>query len=625
MSRRVGMLVTATCLVLSACASDGGGGGLSPTPAPTPAPTPTPTPTPAPTPAPTPTPTPAPTPAPTPTPTPTPAPAPTPTPTPVPLLSQTLQSSPTFTVNAASGTASLSGGLVQSSAASTSAITVHYDANSISYTLSASGGNETFSSTDVSSVIARGNSVSTKADGSVLTFYTYSSQRNSTVPLPTPGVARNYVALGALQQGSINDGTATFETFVFGNPTPDANMPRTGEAIYRVDMFGYLNVPGATIKSLSGSGVFETDFLSGQFKADISPFVQDITNGYGMSGGGIEIIAVGPLSQSSGAFSGTAAFQNGNNGYYVGPLTGRLYGPSGQEVGASFTGDNANGGTMVGSFFGGQDGVGVPDNLTLTNVYVQQFIGKVEGLVSTHETGTGFNSASSSTSSQQVPIQPDPADPSRFGFDYVTSANIVASSRPNFTTYSQNQGGSIVQLDLYKVGPGNSELVLTYTDLGIWRGLPANINNVSSLEYDVFGITTPAGQVSRMTGSGQYNGVVYGGAADVALQTKYDVTGTSSFNVDFSGQTVSGSLALNGAPMGGGSTRSFGSFTFSGAMGPSGAFIPLAQSGSNVGQIWSLFYGPGAQELGSVFSITLNGGTPSQTIAIGGATVAKRN
>ncbi len=533
-------------------------------------------------------------------------------------LVQLSGSSPNFANDAAVGTASVSGGVVQSAGASASALAVHYDAASSSYSLSTGGATETFSSADLSPSSVSGHAIYDKSDGATLDLYTTEQQ-----PGPKHNTPRQYVAMGFWQEGPINDGTATFEAFTFGIPTLASAAPRTGAANYDVDMVGRLSAPGQAVKSVNGAGVFEADFLTGQFKADISPVVTDLVSASGLSGDGIELIAQGTLSTSNASFSGTSAFEDDagtHSTYYVGSVSGQLYGPAGQEVGAVITGANANGGKLVGAFFGAQTGTAPSENLTLTNIYTQQLLrGLQMDLTPYFETN-------------QIWVQPGgtvqfvPGSSSNPAATF-TPADIATPVLPNFTTYQKSVGGAPVEYDLYNVGPGNTELALTYSDLAMWRqGTSIWPSDQARTLYAVYGLPTNPGVVAGMSGSAQYAGVVYGGAYNYSGQTQFNITGTSAFAVDFGSQTLTGSMVLTGVLVGGSNRQAMGNFSFSGSLatglnlGGSASFnLVDVSNGQGEGQLNTVFYGPKAEELGGVFQARL----PDNTI-VAGATVAKR-
>ena len=508
----------------------------------------------------------------------------------------------------------VSGGLVQSGSAAPLSLTVSFDASSSSYTLTVPGGSETFSPSELSASSTTGQTIYQKANGDQLTLITAS---------PWSHKALNYVGLGVYQTSSTSGGvdTTTYSTFDYGTPTPATGVPRTGEAAYNVDLVGYLAVPGQTTKSLTGPGVFEADFLSGQFKANISPTETDLTTASGVTGGGIQLIAVGALSSSDATFSGNAQFtDNVGSTFYVGPITGRFYGPSAQEVGASFSGDNPNGGVVSGTIVGAQAGGAPGENLTLTNFYAQQLF----------YTQTVDNADISPGIAQLTLYTNGNISFNGGAYTTLTPADIVASTLPNFTTYKTTTSGIPIEFDTYNVGAGNTELALTYMDFGIWKEnatIPPGSNE--SILYVTWGIPTPYGVLSRLTGTGQYTGVTYGTAINSTGQ--YDITGTSSLTVNFSTQSASGSMTMNGVLEGSSTTNNFGTFNFSGSIqaanpGEILQILPLQayQGATGVGHVYLQFYGPSAQEAGGPFLFQLNNGLPNAT-SISGVIAAKQH
>jgi hypothetical protein len=487
-------------------------------------------------------------------------------------------------------------------------LTVQFDASSNSYTLTLPSGGETFSASDVSPGAPAGQTIYSKANGDKLTVVT---------AIPTPGAPGNphpppqplnYVGLGAWQSGSRDT------TFDFGTPTPASAAPRTGAAAYNIDLVGYLTAPGQELKSLTGLGVFEADFLSGLFKADILPTETTLSSGSTLFGGGIELTGVGKLSSTDETFTGQVQFTD-NNGtsYYIGAIGGRLYGPSGQEVGASFSGANANGGAMSGTIVGAQTGAAPAENLVLTNIYSQQLF--YSPTVEFEYDNLPYMAVGNLTLSPNGNISFAGAT-SKIQNATLTPADIVPSALPNFTTYKTVANGVPIEFDVYKVGPANSELAFTYMDFGIWKqNATIPPSNYTLTDHVVWGIPTPLGLLASLTGTGQYTGVSHGTAVTSAGQ--YDLTGASSLTVNFSTQSVTGSMSLSGPLEGSGVSHDFGAFSLSGGTLPGIAFshasvLQVSQGGNGVGQLALEFFGPSAQEAGGPFQLQLNNGQPNQ-------------
>jgi hypothetical protein len=207
----------------------------------------------------------------------------------------------------------------------------------------------------------------------------------------------------------------------------------------------------------------------------------------------------------------------------------------------------------------------------------------------------------------------------------------VASSRPNFTTYQKAVRGAPTELDIYKVGSSNTELALTYTSFGIWSQGSTQPGMELDQIFIPYGLATDVNVLLGMTGEGHYSGVAYGSAIDGAQLTRYDLTGTSSFDVNFSSHTFSGSFDLNGAGLNGAANRGFGTFDFSGTLW--GQTVQdnegtVTQAGASLGNINVQFNGPKADEVGAGFNLTIpdsTGGVELSSTKIGGVLVAKHN
>ncbi|WP_414714436.1 transferrin-binding protein-like solute binding protein [Sphingobium sp.] len=102
----------------------------------------------------------------------------------------------------------------------------------------------------------------------------------------------------------------------------------------------------------------------------------------------------------------------------------------------------------------------------------------------------------------------------------------------------------------------------------------------------------------------------------------YAITGTSSYDVNFSSQSYSGALRLSGTGSSG--PVNFGLFTFDGAMvRGQGVSTPLNQGATAVGTVTTQFYGPTGQEIGGPFQLTVPTGSPGAGTSIAGAALAK--
>jgi hypothetical protein len=589
---RASYLSLAGCFALAACGG-GGGGGVGSTPAP-----------------------------------PTATPAPTPAPSPNTTLTN-LVASQSFTNDVASTnvvfdstTATTINGKVASGA-----LTIAYDRASNSYSLSRGGVTQTF----VPGEVIANDTNETRYQKSDVNGNSYLTIARTPY---SGGPTRNYVGLGFWQRNARADGRqdTLFDIFTYGLTTPVAAVPRTGTAAFDIDVFGLSAAPGREGYTIQGQGLFSVDFAAGVFSAQSYLTQRSLTSDRGVSGGGIEIQTAGRMT-SSGTFSGNLLF-GGTDGRVPGTIAGRLYGPNGEELGASFSGATADGSSVAGSFTGVRS-TSQPVNLTLTNLTREQLfyansaelnITRFQGearinAYTTNASGGQLNRQNSETFTYSPPTSLYPGG-------QFTINDKVASADPNFIAYRKTLNGQQVSLELYRPGSGNQELALTYTSFARWSSTAPQVGVTTSEGrlFSVFGLETPGGLLAARTGTGHYEGVAYGAAANATTGAQWDVRGTSRFDVDFGAQRFTGALVLSGAGVNGAGSVDFGTLNASGSINSyAGRFDgDLTRSGTGVGQIRLGFYGPDGEELGGSFRAVVPGAGADQNVSIAGVTVARR-
>ena len=343
------------------------------------------------------------------------------------------------------------------------------------------------------------------------------------------------------------------------------------------------------------------------------------------------MIGSGNLSASDGTFTGDIIY-GGANARIAGQLAGRFYGPAAQELGASFSASNTDGSTITGALTGQTSTTNPAANLTLTNLVTPQLFYTQEALL----TVSSFD-GTPGVQVRSMPLISQFNDQTGGNFTYspgISSLNggaftttSIIPGPANFTTYQKTFADQTVTLDLYNPGAGNTELALTYASFGRWS---TTFKNGAVTETDrvffAYGLETPGGLLSARTGTASYAGVAYGAGANQTTGATYNVSGSSNFNVDFANQAFSGSLALKGAPTGGGTGVDFGGFDFTGKLASYTAqsTAAITQGGVAAGSLTSTFYGPSGEEIGGPFIInTPPGGTLGGTNIVG-VTLAKR-
>jgi hypothetical protein len=580
------VLPLAACIALSACG--GGGGGVNVAPAPPAAPAPTPTNT----------------------------------------TLTDLKASQSFTNDASANTLTfdLTTNTTITGKNTPGTLTISYNVVNNSYSVASGGRSQTFLTSDVE----------TNSPAEVRYRKIEGAQRDTLTLVKIPYTDKSptqYVGLGYWQRNTLagNLQDTEFSTFTYGLETPTAAVPRTGTAAFKIDVFGLASTPGFEPRQFQGSGVFSTDFAAGVFSAFSDHTETGLVTGDGVVGGGIGLTSAGTLS-SGGGFSGNILY-GGTNGSIAGSLVGRFYGPTGQELGASFAGSNASGASVTGAFTGARDVTAQVANLTLTNLTSSQlFYAPFALLTKTVIDGqTGFNTSTYGTIGQLNRQNTEtftygPGLSNLPGGQFTINDKVV-STDPNFISYRKAFNDNEVVLELYKPGSGNTELALTYTSLGRWSNSSnSGVVTENNQVYLTFGLDTPAGLLSAKTGAGQYNGVVYGAGANRQTAATYDVKGTSRFNVDFTTQSYFGALALTGTGTNGTPSIDFGSYDFAGNLSRFTAetTAALARLGVNAGEITTRFYGPDGDEISGTFIFTAPAGSPGAGTTIVGATVAKR-
>lgn len=537
-----------------------------------------------------------------------------------------LRASQSFTNNAATGTAAfdLASSKTLSGSTAVAPLTIAYDAGSNSYTISTQGRSQTFAPANLSSA-ASGQSVYAKSDGA-------NSDRLTLFSASVTGASANgpqYVGMGFWQRNTSNSGTqnTTLDIFTYGIDTPASGVPRTGQAAYSTSVFGLATTPGYEPVSFQGTGRFDVNFLTGVFSTSASTTETGLVSGNGITGGGIGITGSGHLSSSDGTFSGTVGY-GGQNAMGQGALAGHFYGPTGTELGATFSASGTDGSAASGAIVGLQNPSLAATNLGLTSLMADQLY---------YPKGVQFERVQPATSDAYA-IAPFYASQAQqtvaggfsvgsgaeFGPQVFAASDQVAASQPNFTSYQKTLNGQSATLDLYKSGAANTELALTYLSFGRWNAsAPQNDGSIYNTSYYfVYGFPTAASAIAARTGTASYSGVAYGAAFNAATGAAYDVTGTSTFNVDFSHSTYSGALALKGSGSAG--ATNFGTFGFASTLS-SGvvASANLTQGGGNVGTINPGFFGPAGEEIGGPFQISVPTGQAGKPVTIAGVAVAK--
>lgn len=175
-------------------------------------------------------------------------------------------------------------------------------------------------------------------------------------PFPVADLTLSYVSAGtwtkATVSGSSVSGSQT--QFVYGAYTTDSQLPRSGSAQYGVSIEGTYITTG--VKILSSNGTLNANFSTGAIsittlpsqETSYSPNSPNPVTGYLSPTNAFTASAM--MSSTTNSFAGSFTY---NGSVPVsGTINGKFYGPAAQEVGATFSGSNANAallGTIIGS------------------------------------------------------------------------------------------------------------------------------------------------------------------------------------------------------------------------------------------------------------------------------------
>lgn len=455
-----------------------------------------------------------------------------------------------------------------------------------------------------------------------------------------------HVALGHWREvGTLpaNEDSVTYRTFVYGYDSPASAVPRTGTGSFKVDVYGVVASPEYGSRSFDGIGRFDVDFAAASFSTRAGLIERNYPSDsfYGITD--IELQGGGKLSVDDGTFAGEFTY-GGTGGPLTGTLDGRFYGPDASELGAVISADNGNGTTVTGGLIGLRSenprtdnqsllDIAVPELFLSDGVYMYSPLAEFEFPVGgqSYRYGVGFLRRPDGTMEIRL-------NGSRLFGGIFTPDTVVASEDPNFAVYEKSQiyygsvgvPDDVSRLTLYKSGPANKELQLTYTSFGHWQGAPEGTDLADGDRvYFAFGFKTPDSAVLARTGSAQYAGVVYGTGYNSTSRDRYEVSGSSRFDVNFSSQTYTGGMTVSGKTAGSSTPVNFGRYEFGGALNgvnqiDAGMWRVDRPYGQTSGSIEGSFYGPNAEEIGGVFSMEILPGEPTAGTKIIGATVAKQ-
>ncbi|WP_211295019.1 transferrin-binding protein-like solute binding protein [Novosphingobium guangzhouense] len=397
------------------------------------------------------------------------------------------------------------------------------------------------------------------------------------------------------------------DSIVYGMPTPDASLVRTGDAGYLLSFTGkVIDNDYANALLASGSGTLSVDLGSGAMtlKGDLQ-LVEDYSiAGRARVSKAAALTGSGMLSSSRNAFSGSLSF--GEIGNYSGTFDGSFFGPGAEEVGATWSASDGSD-RAVGTFLGVNDpsvletGIKFQDLDRLTSFQtVTMADGFEEGSTITYDPTTGTYTARLA--------HPYGVSSGTYTFDPAHATSSSASR----TYYRVETADASVTGYISKFGDQNPVIALSYMTFGDMAVEVDDSPNGSIHNFFVFGLNTKA--IDRPhAGTASYSGVAYGYGSVQQLGYVGAVSGQSRLDADFGAGTLTLALNLNTSEAG---PRSLPQYSFAGSIANDGFYGNTAS-----GHFQGDFYGPNAAEFGALWSVsdaTLPGGpTNISGLAVG--------
>ena len=210
---------------------------------------------------------------------------------------------------------------------------ISYDATAQTYTISSatSGYNPAYF-TPINATLTPAN-IDSANSNATFTAYTTPTQtaRILNPGAGNPAIQLTYVSFVDITQTAQNSFTGlTYPVdffLVFGSATPAASMPITGSASYSGLVFGRGSYPSLTAGdvSIGGTGSMTVDFGAASVNSTLNLTATPVSGGSSQS--------MGSFAFTGSIYSGSSSFSAGNGS---GGMTGSFYGPSANEVGASF-------------------------------------------------------------------------------------------------------------------------------------------------------------------------------------------------------------------------------------------------------------------------------------------------
>lgn len=427
-----------------------------------------------------------------------------------------------------------------------------------------------------------------------------------------------------LERFNRSNGVAAYDAMILGIDTPASAMPRMGRAIYNAELGGYLMEPDAIPRNLYGEGVLAADFTTGQITGEGSYSIRALTSSSVWGGVTDRVLDKGTwqssaaLGSGSNRFSGTMQLDGAND--YAGSLTGGFFGPDASEAAGVFQLDGPDGRKLagtIGSRFDDRATMGVTKLADLSKLTLLTSV-SVDTDKGYSTDPTDINSSANAVyldnTSDQFPLvifrSAVSIENALLARSNATNTLDSSNNNPAFRRYLYSAPNFDQQVDAYVFDGQGGRIELTYSSFAVARRSDSPGEGWRP-HFIAYGVPTTAATLPR-SGLASYSGVVqgYGYVGDDMKTDSYNLTGTSSMNVNFGSGRATSTLLLAGAHTQNGSALDFGRFDFSGNITNEQNQVIIdgvANKSGYQGALQGLFFGAAAAEYGGIFNLDING------------------
>jgi len=492
--------------------------------------------------------------------------------------------SETFVNDASQGSLNVVSAVNATATASAATAAFVYDAGSQTYTMTVAGKSQSFGPSSIDASLS---------NSEITTYVVKSGQTTDTLTLTKAGTSGHdtyqYVGAAFWQNTTVTSNTSgngNFYAVAYGEPTPASGVPTTGTASYGIDLIGAENsgFSNQVAVGFVGTGTVNVNFATGALALS------------GTAAGGS--FSGGANLSSSGTFSGAFDLQSSliNS---QGQMAGRLYGPTGQEIGGTFS-TNGNSGSSAGTDTYATAGVFIGRSQTApaTDTSFASLVGA--DLLNADSTSQNGNAPATLATASVGLI----SDANGVGVAFIAPKSALAqadSGLPYSNVYNQTSVGYALG---GRAAAGTSGL--TMYDLSqaqyVQSGTYFDKSGTNPV-YDqfTFGFETPGSAVPRI-GYAAFTTFIDGILAPAnSTANATEVTGSGQIGVNFATGSMTTTAVLQNVgantlgTLDGTGTLSSTANTFSGA-------LTLAGSTAYTGTWQGRLYGPAATEVGAVFA-----------------------